>query len=1007
MTIDNFFEPKGLGLSIHQERYAHGNETWSESCDRVARVVASAEENGKAEVYKNRFYEMLVKGLFSPGGRIWNGAGRPVQQLLNCFVLPTGDSREAWGKSINDMLIVSGVGGGIGANFSPIRGRGYAVKGTGGVSTGAVSLMQMWDKVGDILVSGGGRRLALMLSLDIDHPDIEEFLNVKLDLDELNNANISIILPPHLTSEEFQTLVAEDGDIELRFGGLPDKLGRKIKARELWTKLVQNAWQSGEPGFLNMSYANKMNNIYYHKPLLTTNPCGEICLESYGCCDLGALVLPRFVVDGKMRWADLEETVRLGVRFLDNVLDVNHYPIQEIEDNCKQVRRIGLGVMGLHSMLLDLGMKYDSDEAFEFVDKLMAFIKNTAYDASIMLAVEKGAFPAYDPKFTDSGFMKTVKPAIRRKVKEYGIRNCAMLTIAPTGTTSMVQGVTGGVEPLFSPVYIRRRKTIDSKAKEVRKKTLVVSQEYLDHPDLVQGAYDIDPRGHLEMQKIVQKHLDNACSKCIAEGTLIPTNRGLVPIEKIGKSEIGQFGDPNMDYEVIGHDGKQHKITSFYTNGFVDTIRMRTETGAIIEGSMKHKMLTTEGWKQMPDLRIGDAIIGRFSEMHGEGNLPINFDFVMRSNAKDVNFPVKMSVDLAKWLGMMCADGHTVESSGNVGLTAKSKCGNPESEFIRLSSIFNINQRDTIDNRSGVVIKSMTSRNLVRYVEKLIGKGAGNKHIPEQILQGSAEEKIAFLSGLTLDGYVSPKGLTIYSGISKQLADETECLCRSFGLPKVYRYTETKNDGYQVHSVIVTNQMQDLIIPIEEHKRRKSTFFSWLVPTPKDVYKLELPSSHSEYSNLRSLKQRQPLYCKNTTLDKLGVEYDKKIYITKVSSLEKSATMTYDIEVEEAHSYVVNGLISHNTINLPEDFPVEDLADLWLEYLPYMKGSTFYRQGSRGEEPMEHVPAENMNKVIANWTEEIEYEQPESMECPTGVCEVPNILATEVEESVQITDNTE
>jgi ribonucleoside-diphosphate reductase alpha chain len=309
-----------------------------------------------------------------------------------------------------------------------------------------------------------------------------------------------------------------------------------------------------------------------------------------------------------MQWGDLEETVRLGVRFLDNVLDVNHYPIQEIEDNCKQVRRIGLGVMGLHSMLLDMGMKYNSEEAFAFVDKLMAFIKNTAYDASIMLAVEKGAFPAYDPRFADSGFMKTMKPAIRRKVKEYGIRNCALLTIAPTGTTSMVQGVTGGIEPLFSPVYIRRRKTIDGNARNVMKRTLVVSQEYLDHADLVQGAYDVSPRDHLEMQKIVQKHLDNAVSK---------------------------------------------------------------------------------------------------------------------------------------------------------------------------------------------------------------------------------------------------------------------------------------------------------------------------------------------------------------------------------------------------------------TANLPEDFPVEDLADLWLEYLPYMKGSTFYRQGSRGEEPMEHVPADEMKKIIANWTEEIEYEQAESMECPSGVCEVPNILQKEVKIPEGKNDNTE
>ena len=517
--INNEFEPKGLGLSIFNERYARDGETWLEASRRVSRAVAAAEENGNVAKFEGRFFNEIASGKFMPGGRIWYGAGRPVQQLLNCFVIPVSDSREGWFKSIYDMGVTSGVGGGVGCNFSPVRGRGYAVKGTGGISTGAVSIMQMWDRVGDILVSGGGRRLALMLCLDVDHPDIEEFLSVKLDLKQLNNANISVTIPQHLSTKAFQELIDSDGDIELKFNGLPDRLPnsepRTIKARTLWKRLVENAWASGEPGILNGYEANKMNNIYYHKPLISTNPCGEIWLEEYGCCDLGALVLPRFIEDGKMNWDTLEHSIRLGVRFLDNVLDVNKYPIPEIEENCKDVRRIGLGVMGLHSMLLDMDLGYNTPEAFAFVDKLFAFIKNTSYDTSINLAIEKGPFPAFDPKMADSGFMKTVKRAIRSKVREYGIRNCALLTIAPTGTTSMVQGVTGGVEPLFSPVYIRRRKNVDAMAKEFKTRTLVISQEYVDHPDHVQGAYDIHPRDHLEMQKIVQKHIDNAVSKTI------------------------------------------------------------------------------------------------------------------------------------------------------------------------------------------------------------------------------------------------------------------------------------------------------------------------------------------------------------------------------------------------------------------------------------------------------------------------------------------------------------
>jgi ribonucleotide reductase alpha subunit len=817
------WEPQGLGLTIFQDRYARfEGETWAQACKRVATHVAAAEDNGKAQKYGDRFEQELVDNRFMPGGRIWYGSGRPKAQLLNCFVVPTADSREGWGKTISDVIVVSGTGGGVGINCSPVRPRGSDIKGTGGKATGAVSLMQMIDRVGDVLVSGGGRRLALMLCLDVNHPDIEEFLNVKLNLNELNNANISVVL--NMESNEFVSSVREGKDIELVFGGR--STGATINARDLWDGIVKNAWTSGEPGVLNGFEANRTNNISYYKPLVSTNPCitgdtyiavadgrnvvtieqltkegkdvpvycsdpitgqtvirmgrnprltgkkkevwrlrlddgtwldatpdhqimlndgsykelrnliageslrpfnsyesngyrqiadsgvdvgrggkrrsrrqyrliyefqngsipdgmnlhhvdfnkrndrlenlllmtekdhqrfhsermegdknpyfkmddswkfkfashpgeknpkyipvsndelighgrqcwidndwrlsqsiwaryakghglpqflgnqfrfgsftdfklavqsnhkvvsvefkgyedvydltvdehhnyhvatssdgygircsgitvhncGEIWLEEYGCCCLGALVLPRFVANGSFDWDALDESIRLGTRFLDDVLTVNHYPIPEIKENCETVRRIGLGVMGLHTMLLQLGYKYSGDDGRAFIDKLFGFIKNTAYDSSINLAIEKGPFPAYDGRYLESGFVKTLKRGIRNKIKEYGIRNCASLTIAPTGTTGMVAGVSTGIEPLFAPVYWRHYfKPTNDGNKELAKE-LVVTPEFQQFGDLAEGAYDVEVSNHFEIQKIVQAHIDNAVSKTI------------------------------------------------------------------------------------------------------------------------------------------------------------------------------------------------------------------------------------------------------------------------------------------------------------------------------------------------------------------------------------------------------------------------------------------------------------------------------------------------------------
>jgi len=832
------YAPAGLAAEIFSKRYAlHRDESWTEACERVGSHVATAESGELVIRYREEFSGLLRKNLFVPGGRIMYGSGRPKGQLMNCFVIGTDDSREGWGKTTSDMIVICGTGGGLGVNASPIRPRGTPISGTGGHATGSVSLFEILNAAGEVIKAGGGRRTALMFALGLSHGDIEEFLDKKLDLKQLTNANVSVWFDEN--PEIFFAAVKAGEDLHLKFRG---KIIGSVPARKIWDKIIANALKSGEPGMLNGYLFNKMSNISYHAPIVCTNPCqpatatvltpegvrrfadidvgstiwsgrrwtrvirkemtgikpvklyrtragqflgtenhkvlqngakipvgeattidwavgptpeataldpqdimdgmvlgdgtthrasndltvliigqndedyhaseikhliganrdglkpkawevrttlgplpktferrvperfargcarevrgflrglysangsvtggrvtlkaaslpiietvqhmlsslgirsyytvnqanvvdfsngsyecresydlnigtaecrkifrdligfvqkykterldetlsrgpsckplklsyeivdveergdmpvysitvddpehtywtgglhvancGEIGLIANDVCCLGALVLPRFadpVDGGDLDFPMLRAAVRLAVRFLDNVISVNNYPLPAIQATANDIRRIGLGVMGLHDMLLLLGLKYSSARGLEMVEKVMSFIKVAAYEASIELSKEKGAFPRFQAEpFLRGGFAKTLKPTLRAQIREHGIRNCALLTIAPTGTTSMVSGVTSGIEPMFAPAYRRRFRDGDALREEIVIHPLL--KRFIDEGRSAkhfQGAFDLSLRNHFEIQAAAQKHLDNACSKTI------------------------------------------------------------------------------------------------------------------------------------------------------------------------------------------------------------------------------------------------------------------------------------------------------------------------------------------------------------------------------------------------------------------------------------------------------------------------------------------------------------
>ncbi len=547
-----------LGQEIFESRYAYPGETkWSERSRAIARVVASAESDEEKEKIEKSFYDVVGSGDFIPGGRIIYGAGRNRgnHNLLNCYVIIPEDSVDSIGKTVQDMYRISCAGGGVGFNVSKIRPKGDNIGSVANSAPGAVSVLQMINEVGEHVRAGKNRRTAHMGILNVTHPDLLEFLSVKLDQGQLNNFNISVAITNRFleaveldedwyfsfnnkeyhsyemlrNDEEFVYVIGLDEEDALERANNFHKKdwkdtfvcqGRKdIKAKELWDLIWKNSVESGDPGIYNIDLANRYTNVSYFESLDSTNPCGEISLPSYGNCCLGNVNLSNMVLDdgSDVDWKRLARTVRTGIRFLDNVLTVNKFPT----DTCKQVgersRRIGLGVTGLHYMLIKLGIKYGSEKCLEFLDRLFSTIRDESYKMSIYLARDKKPFPEFDyKKYLNEEYAKTLPARIRMLIKRHGIRNAVMLTIPPCGTISMLHGVSSGIEPIFAAMYNRRYRH-----NNIWKSQLVVDplfEEWFNsnkNLDNFVGAYDVLPEDHIRVQATIQKYMDSCISKTI------------------------------------------------------------------------------------------------------------------------------------------------------------------------------------------------------------------------------------------------------------------------------------------------------------------------------------------------------------------------------------------------------------------------------------------------------------------------------------------------------------
>ncbi len=520
-------ELTAIARMVLEDRYLLKNEkgevieSVEDMINRVSTSVCEADSKRMAIVdfasCKREIHDMMANMEFLPNSPTLMNAGTAMGQLSACFVLPVHDSIEGIFDAVKNMAQIHKSGGGTGFSFSELRPKGDLIHSTMGTSSGPLSFMNVFDATTNAITQGGRRRGANMGILDIDHPDIEEFIEAKSKGEILKNFNLSVAV-----TDEFMKAVKNDADFQL-VNPRTQKAVRKIHAADLFEKIARSAWQSGDPGLIFIDEINRKNPTPQLGLIKSTNPCGEVPLYSFESCNLGSINLTKIVNEGRIDWDKLRSLVRTGVRFLDNVIDANKYPLEDIDMATKLNRKIGLGIMGFADMLIILDIKYNEKKALDLADQVMKFIQTEADAASVQLGLDRGSFP----NFVHSVFKERI-PAMR---------NATRTAIAPTGTISLIAGVSSGIEPIFSvyhkreisgrglvdyfhPLFLRQ---IADRGLDVEKiKRLIVKNKGIDVPGVPDDlkhlyitAFDVDPDWHIAIQATFQQHVDNSVSKTI------------------------------------------------------------------------------------------------------------------------------------------------------------------------------------------------------------------------------------------------------------------------------------------------------------------------------------------------------------------------------------------------------------------------------------------------------------------------------------------------------------
>jgi ribonucleoside-diphosphate reductase alpha chain len=528
---------------------------------RVAKAVAEADllyDNGaNVKKLEKDFFHLMANLDFFPNSPTLMNAGTEIGQLSACFVLPVGDSiREIFG-TVKNMALIHQSGGGTGFSFSRLRPKDDVVKSTGGIASGPVSFMRVYDEATEIIKQGGRRRGANMGILRVDHPDIVDFIRAKEKRDFLTNFNISVN-----ATDRFMESVKADGKYDL-INPRTGKVVKTLRAKHVFNRTVKSAWKTGDPGFIFIDEINRHNPTPDLGEMESTNPCGEQPLLPYESCNLGSINLSTMVQDGTIDWQKLRRTVHLGIHFLDNIIDVNKFPLPEIEAITKGNRKIGLGVMGFAEMLIQLGISYASNEALEVAERVMEFIQREAIEKSMEMARQRGSFANF-------------RGSLWGKKGYERMRNATLITVAPTGTISIIAGTSSGIEPLFAISFYReilegtRLLEVNPFFQSMAEAEGVASRELMervalkgsiqDFPSFPENlrrifltALDIPFQWHIEMQAAFQKYTDNAVSKTIN----LPQE---ATVEDVARAYLMAYERKCKGITIFRYGSKQHQV---------------------------------------------------------------------------------------------------------------------------------------------------------------------------------------------------------------------------------------------------------------------------------------------------------------------------------------------------------------------------------------------------------------------------------------------------------------